>query len=88
MYARMISFTEKQDLLHNAQNGFRKLYSTEHAILDIVNAVQSNMNNSMFSCGIFIDLKKRLIRSITRYYYKNSNIMAFGGLSTIGFTLI
>ena len=54
----MISFIEKHDLLYNAQYGFRKLYSTEHAILDIVNAVQSNMNNRMFFCGIFIDLKK------------------------------
>ena len=58
MYARMISFIEKHDLLYNAQYGFRKLHSTEHAILDIVNAIQSNMNNRMFSCGIFIDLKK------------------------------
>ena len=44
MYARMISFIEKHDLLYNAQYGFRKLYSTDHAILDIVNAVLSNMN--------------------------------------------
>ena len=80
MYARMISFIEKHDLLYNVQYGFRKLYSTEYAILDIVNAVQSNMNNRMFSCGFFINLKKRLIRSITRYYHKSSTIMAFGGL--------
>ena len=32
--------------------------SIEHAILDIVNAIQSNMDKGAFSCGVFIDLKK------------------------------
>ena len=41
-----------------SQCGFRKAHSTQHAILDIVNAIQTNMNNCLFSCGIFIDLKK------------------------------
>ena len=53
VYSRMISFIEKHDLLYNAQYGFRKLHSTEHAILDIINAIQSNMNNRIFSCDIF-----------------------------------
>ena len=65
VYARMISFIEKHDLLYNAQYGVQKLYSTEHAILDIVNVVQSNMNSRMFSCGIFIDLNKAFDTSIT-----------------------
>ena len=42
----------------SSQCGFRKAHSTQHAILDIVNAIQTNMNNRLFSCGIFIDLKK------------------------------
>ena len=29
-----------------------------NTLLDIVNAVQSNMDAGSFSCGIFIDLKK------------------------------
>ena len=41
-----------------SQCGFRKAHSTQHAILDIVNAIQTNMNNRLFSCGIFIDLEK------------------------------
>jgi hypothetical protein len=32
---------------------------TQHAILDILNTVQSNMDNSLYSCGIFIDLRDR-----------------------------
>ena len=40
-------------LLYNGQYGFR-----EHAILDIVNSIQSNMDNKLFTCSIFIDFKK------------------------------
>ena len=58
MYKRMIDFIEKNDLLYSSQYGFRKGHSTQHAILDIVNTIQTNMSQGLFSCGIFIDLKK------------------------------
>ena len=48
----------KHILLHSSHYGFRKGDSTQHAILDIVNAIQSNMNQSLFSCGVFLDFKK------------------------------
>ena len=35
---------------------------TEHAILDIINQIENNMDNKMYSCGIFIDLKKAFDR--------------------------
>ena len=38
------------------QYGFRKGHSTQHAILDI--AIQTDMNQGLYSCGVFIDLKK------------------------------
>ena len=37
---------------------YQFLKCTQHAILDIVNDTQDNMDKKMFSCGIFIDLKK------------------------------
>ena len=37
---------------------FRKSHSTQQAILDIINTIQTNMDKRLFSCGIFIDLKK------------------------------
>ena len=58
IYVRMSSFINKHDLLYTAQYGFRKSYSTQHPILDIVNTIQSNMDKGHYSCGIFIDLKK------------------------------
>ena len=32
--------------------------STDHAILDIVNKIQSHMDKGVFSCDVFIDLQK------------------------------
>jgi hypothetical protein len=54
----MQSFIQKHAILSSCQYGFRELHSTEHAILDIVNTIQSNMAKKLFSCGVFIDLKK------------------------------
>ena len=38
--------------------GFREKHSTKHALIDIVNQVQSHFDEGMLSCGVFIDLKK------------------------------
>ena len=40
------------------QYGFRDRYSTQHAFIDIVNNIQNNMEEKLFSCEIFLDLKK------------------------------
>ena len=58
MYNRVKLFIDKNELLYEAQCGFREKSSTQHAILDIVNSIQMNLDMKMFSCGIFINLKK------------------------------
>ena len=50
--------SNKKNILCTSQYGFRQGHSTEHAILDIVSRIQSNMDAGAFSCGVFIDLKK------------------------------
>ena len=54
----MKEFIDKNNLLYSSQYGFRKSHSTEHAVLDIVEDILSNMDKRYFSCGVFIDLKK------------------------------
>ena len=54
IYKRLTSYIEKHDLLNSSQYGFRKGHSTQHAILDIVNDIQSNMNQRLLSWGVFI----------------------------------
>ena len=54
----MKEFIDKNNLMYSSQYGFRKSHSIEHAILDIVEAILSNMDKPYFSCDVFIDLKK------------------------------
>ena len=51
MYKRMMHFINDKNMLFSSQYGF----STKHAIIDIVSAIQSNMDKRLFTCGIFID---------------------------------
>ena len=37
---------------------FNRIFAKQHAILDIVNTIQSNMKSGKFTCGLFTDLKK------------------------------
>ena len=58
MFNRLTNFVEKNQLLSDVQYDFRKYHSTHRAILDIVNSIQSNMDQKVFTCAIFIDLAK------------------------------
>ena len=58
MYKRLKSFIDMNDIFFNSQYGFRENHSTQHAILDILSKIQNNMDKGLYSCGIFIDLKK------------------------------
>ena len=51
-YTRMMNYIEKH------KYGFRKGHSTQHAFLDMIVAIQANMNQGLYSCGVFIGLKK------------------------------
>jgi len=58
MYKRLKSFFEISGLFYESQYGFREKHSTQHALIDIVNRIQNNMDKGMFSTGVFIDPKK------------------------------
>ena len=58
MYRQLKNFLVKRDILFKSQYGFREKHSTQHAVIDIVNIIQNNMDLKLFTCGIFLDLKK------------------------------
>ena len=60
MFERLRDFIEKHSLLYSSQYGFRQAHSTQHAIPDMVETIQINMDKKLFSSGVFIDLKKPL----------------------------
>ena len=85
MYKRMTSYIEQHDLLYPSQYGFRKGHSTQHAILDIINAIQANMNQRLLSCGVFIDLKEAFDTVDHEILLNKLNHYDFRGLLMIGF---
>ena len=58
MHNRLIEFLEEKQILYYRQFGFRKDFSTNHAILTLLKSIQKALDDGQFACGIFIDLEK------------------------------
>ena len=58
LYYGMKDFIDKNNLMYSSKCGFRKSHSAEHAVLDIVEDILSNMDKQYFSCSVFIELNK------------------------------
>ena len=58
VFTRVKTFIKQNSLLSRSQYGFRKVHSTRHSILDIVNIILANMDKRFFSYGVYIFLKK------------------------------
>ena len=56
---------------------FRKIY---HALLDIVENLQNNMDLQYFSCGIFIDLKMAFDTVNHKILFDKLNFHGFQGI--------
>ena len=58
MHIRLIEFLKGKQILYYRQFGFRKDFSTNHAILTLLESIQKALDDGQFACGIFIDLEK------------------------------
>ena len=58
MYNQLKSYIQDKELLIEAQYGFRKKFSSEHPILDMVYMTQANIDKQIFPGGSFLDFKK------------------------------
>ena len=51
-------FLNLNDIIYDLQFGFRKKYSTKHALLSIVEKIRTSLDKGLFACGVFVDLEK------------------------------
>jgi len=58
VYNRLINFLNKYDILSRNQYGFRKNYSTAHALIQLYDKISSALDDKKVALGLFIDLSK------------------------------
>ena len=58
MHTRLYDFLEVSSKFYDLQFGFRKKYSTNHALLSIIEGIRKELDNKTFVCGVFVDLEK------------------------------
>ena len=58
MHTRLSEFLEKKQIFSYKQFGFRKEFSTNHAVLNLIEIMQEALDDEQIACEIFIDLEK------------------------------
>ena len=58
MYNRLEEFLKYSEVFYKYQFGFRKHYSTNNALINIVEKIRDALDKNMCTCGVFIDLEK------------------------------
>ena len=84
-YNRLYSYLTEKNILFNKQFGFREGYSTEHALLELVDQSSNAFNDKNYLLGIFIDLSntfdtvdhKILIQKLEHYGINGRNLSWF-----------
>ena len=58
MHKRLSNFLDKNKLIYSLQFGLRQNYSTSYALIHLTETIKQSLDPALFSCGIFVDLKK------------------------------
>ena len=82
IYSRLISFFQKNCVLHDSLYGFRNGMSTTHAVLDFLTSTFDQINNEQYTGLILLDFKKAFDTFVTRNYFISLNTMEFVGKSS------
>ena len=85
MYKRLYNHLLNQNILYRKQFGFQQGHSTEHAILQLIDQINDNLEKNYFTLGVFIDLSKPfdtvyhqiLISKLKNYGIEGNNLNWF-----------
>ena len=58
MFKRCYNFIESKEILYEHQYGFRKKYSTGHALISISEQIRTALGNNKYAIGVFVDFQK------------------------------
>ena len=58
IHGRLNSFLEQNNIFYSSQFGFRDRHSTSHALIEITDKIMKACDQSLFACGVYLDLKK------------------------------
>ena len=56
VFTQLYEYFNKNNLLYKSQYGFRTLYSTELASLEIIDIIGKDLDNGKLPIGVFLDL--------------------------------
>ena len=59
MHSRLYKYLADQKILHPQQFGFRKGYSIEHAVVQLVYQIYESFENENYTAGIFVNFSNR-----------------------------
>ena len=58
IFNQLFSFLQKQNIIYKSQYGFRREHSTEFATLELIDRVNTDMDNNEIPLNICLDLSK------------------------------
>ena len=58
MNKRLHTFLDHNNVIYNLQFGFRKQYSTSHALIKLTENIRKALDDGNIGCDVFVDLQK------------------------------
>ena len=58
MHEKLYTFLNNNNIIYNFQFGFRKQYSTSHALINITENIRKSLDDGNIGCGVVVDLQK------------------------------
>ena len=58
MYKWVYNFLSHNNIIYDLQFGFRQIFSTSRALINLTENIREALDNGYIGCGIFVDLQK------------------------------